>query len=60
MKGVVLSALANSELPFSQVLRALSEDQDTLEDTSVFQTALNVELGDTPATGAVQRMTVSF
>lgn len=56
----MLSALANSELPFSQVLRALSEDKDTLEETSVFQTAFNVELGDTPATGAVQRMIVSF
>ena len=58
VKGVVLSALANSELPFSQVLRALSEDQDALEETSVFQTAFNVELGDAPATGAVQRITV--
>ena len=55
----MLSALANSELPFSQVLRALSEDQDTLEETSVFQTALNVELGDAHATGAIQRITVS-
>ena len=44
VKGVVLSALANSELPFSQVLSALSHDQEGLEESSVLQTAFNVEL----------------
>ncbi len=60
VKGVVLGALANSELPFSQVLQALSEDQDTLDETCVFQTAFNVELSDAPASDAVQRIPVSL
>ena len=60
VKGVVLSALANSELPFSQVLQALSEDQDTLDETCIFQTAFNVELSDAPASDTVQRISVSF
>ncbi len=56
----MLSALANSELPFRQVLQALSEDQDTLDETCVFQTAFNAELGDAPASDAVQRISVSL
>ena len=60
MKGVVLSALANSELPFSQVLRALSDDQEFLEETSVLQTAFNLELkADTPEDSLAERITVS-
>ena len=60
VKGTVLSALANSELPFSQVLGALREDQDTLEETSLFQTAFNVELGDASYSGSVKRISVSL
>ena len=60
VKGVVLSALANSELPFSQVLGALSEDQEFLEETSVFQTAFNLELkANAPEDSLAERITVS-
>ena len=60
MKGVVLSALANSELPFSQVLQALSEDQEFLEETSVLQTAFNLELkADAPEDSLAECITVS-
>ena len=56
----MLSALAKSELPFSQVLQALSEDQDLLEETSVLQTAFNLELqADTPEDSLAERVTVS-
>ena len=61
MKGTVLSALANSELPFSQVLLALSDDQEFLEETSVLQTALNLELkADAPEDSLAERITVSI
>ncbi len=56
----MLSALSNSELPFSQVFSALSEDQEGLEESSVFQTAFNVELGESAATGPVQRIAVTL
>lgn len=59
VKGVVLSALANSELPFSQVLSAVSQDQEGLEESSVLQTAFNVELSKSAATGPVERIAVS-
>ena len=60
VKGVVLSALANSELPFSQVLQVLSEDQEFLEETSVLQTAFNLELkADAPEDSLAERITVS-
>ncbi|CAK0785103.1 hypothetical protein CVIRNUC_008309 [Coccomyxa viridis] len=60
VKGVVLSALANSELPFSQVLRALFEDQELLEETSVLQTAFNLELrADAPEDSLAECITVS-
>ena len=57
---MVLSALANSELPFSQVLSALSQDQDGLEESSVFQTAFNVELSESAAASPVGRIAVSL
>ena len=59
VKGVVLSALANSELPFSQVLSALSQDQEGLEESSVLQTAFNVELSESAASGPIERIAVS-
>ena len=56
----MLSALANSELPFSQVLRALSEDQEFPEETSVLQTAFNLELkADAPEDSLAECITVS-
>ena len=56
----MLSALANSELPFSQVLQALSEDQEFLEETSVLQTAFNLELkADAPEDSLAECITVS-
>ena len=56
----MLSALANSELPFSEVLRALFEDQELLEETSVLQTAFNLELkADAPEDSLAECITVS-